>query len=275
MHLANNVTNISLNAPVTSINAFAYLAFIGLAKAPAPLYSMEHLYDVLMAFESDLYFLTVSRTIFSLYIDQSLFWSTYLGSLGFSPLDVGTLLADTQYGFSSYQAMKIWVQAQVDYENTGAWDDGAFDIIQNYFGQMDKSKLQSIIAPGSLYWELTDGIKADMLGRYGTSELRGLALVQWARTGVTGSMPLDQPPLAPPYWYQSLNSTSFDFLCEISTFLEYTQMSATDYLPVADHLLAPNYTYPMTNHQSLLNRDNIGTLFTLYETENYTSVLSL
>lgn len=273
-HIPNNVTNISLDAPVTSINAFAYLAFVALAKAPAPLYSMEHLHDVLMAFESDLYFLTVSRTIFSLYIAQSAFWSTYLDSLGFSAQDIGVLLADPQYGFGDYLTMKIWVQAQVDYENTGAWDDGAFDIIQNHFGLMDKSKLQAIIAPGSLYWELTDGIKADMLWRYGTSELRGLALVQWARTGVTGFMPLDQPPLAPPYYYQSLNGTSFDFLCEINTFLQYMHMSVTDYLPVADHLLAPNYTYPMTNHQSLLNRDNIGALFTFYETENYTSLLS-
>lgn len=248
---------------------------MALAKAPAPLYSMEHLYDVLMAFQSDLYFLTVSRTIFTLYIAQeNPFWPMYLGSLGFNKQEILNLTNDLQYGFGNYGTMKIWVQAQVDYENTGAWDDGAFDIIQNNFGLMQKSMLQSIIAPGSLYWELTDGIRADMLWRYGTVDMRGLALMQWARTGVTGFMPLDQPPLAPPYYYQSLNATSFDFLCEISTFLQYTKMSATDYLPVADHLLAPNYSYPMTNHQSLLNRDNIGTIFTLYESDNYTSVLS-
>lgn len=275
VHVQNNATNVPLNTSVTSINAFSYLAFYGLAKAPFPLYSMEHLYDVLMAFESDLYYLTVARTIFTLYISgKNPFWTTYLGSLGLGEKFIQMLMGDQQYGFGNYTTMKIWVQAQVDYQNTGAWDDGAFDILQNHFGLIPASVLRSIIQPGSVYWELTEGIQMDMLGRYGTVDLRGLALVQWARTGVTGSMPLDQPPLAYPPYYQSLNSTSFDYLCEISTFLEYTQTSATDYLPVADHLLAPNYSYPMTNHQSLLNRDNIGTLFTLYESENYTSVLS-
>ena len=124
-----------------------------------------------------------------------------------------------------------------------------------------------------MWWELTEGIQADMRVRYGTADYRGLALVQWAKVAVTAAPPLDIPPTDPVY-YLGLNQSSFDFAPEIGTVLAAMGWDVTDYLPVADHLLTPDYSYPMTNHNSLLNRDNIGTLFNLYVTENYTSLLS-
>jgi hypothetical protein len=230
---------------------------------------MQHLHDVVLSLQHDMVPLVYAYAIWHQFLNTPGLLSTYFADLGFNQAEIALLLNDPLYGFSAWANLKMWVIAALQENET----DGAFDILWTHF---QVPGLYAIVAPGSLFSELVQGVTADMQGRYGTSDPVALAALQWSTLGVVANMPLDAGAalyLGRLPTYLALNLT-FSFIPEIAGVLLATGQKATSYLPIAESLLAPNYSYPMTNVNSLLNLNNIAELFTWYSSENYTSIVS-
>ena len=246
----------------------AYATFYSLSRAAFPSYAMQHLHDVVHSLQKDMVPLVYSYAIWHQFLNVAGVMSTYLAAMGFTQVETAVLMKDPLYGFSTWANLKMWVIATLQESET----DGAFDILWTHF---QFPGLYALIAPGSLLSELVQGVTADMQGRYGTSDPVGLCALQWSTLGVVANMPLDSGAVlySKLPTYLALNRT-FNFMPEIAGVLLATGQKAASYLPIAESLLAPNYSYPMTNFNSLLNLNNIAELFTWYANENSTSIVS-
>lgn len=229
---------------------------------------MQHLHDVVQGLQNDMVPLVYSYAIWHQFLSVPGVLSAYLTALEFTQAEIAVLLNDPLYGFTTWAKLKLWVIATLQENET----DGAFDILWTHF---QFPGLYTLVAPGSLLSELVQGVTADMQGRYGTSDPVALCALQWSTLGVMGNMPLDSGAVlySKLPTYLALNLT-FSFVPEIEAVLLATGQKATSYMPIAESLLAPNYSYPMTNFHSLLNLNNIAELFSWYSSENYTSIVS-
>lgn len=270
-------TPFPLNISVTGMNGVsttqpAYATFYGLTRAAFPSYSMQHLHDVVKSLEDDMFYLVYSYTIYTRFLSEPGVLLQYLQSLGFeNPALINSLMTDAMYGLQTWKTLKLWIIAAFE-EN---WSDGAMDILSNHF-QATTPPLHYIINSTSVLGELIQGISADMLRRYGTNTPTGLRNVQWSTVAVTLNMPLDSGTVLfnktlPSYL--GLNTT-YNFIPEIGAVMLGAGIHCHPFLTISDHLLAANYSYPMTNYQSLLNLNNIASLFTWYANENFTSIVS-
>lgn len=267
-------TAFPLNVNVTGLNGVpatqpAYGTFYALSRASFPSYSMQHLHDVVLSLRNDMVPLVYAYSIWKQFFSAQDVLNRYLSGVGFNAQEITLLTKDPLYGFNTWSHLKLWVISV--WENNES--DGAFDILSTHF---HIPGLFSIVSPGSLLSELVSGVRSDMVGRYGSSDPVYLCSLQWAELGVVANMPLDAGMVTykglPTYL--ALNMT-FNYMPEIQGVLLATGQKATSYLPIAESLLAPNYSYPMTNYHSLLNLNNIAELFTWYSNENYTSIVSL
>jgi hypothetical protein len=254
-------TVIADNANVTSFNHFMYIGLYGMTHSPPPVYMVPALYEVVNAMETEFYGMILSYTAWTKYLSNATQTQMYLASQ-VGEQNVAAVYGDPFYGWQSWKTLKPWVQALLDYNQTG---------IYNYFETIDIHfqipGLMGLISSSSLLYGSVVSIQQDMLARYGTNSPMQIGLLQWSTGIVTLNLPLGLGRLnipgsvVPVPSFLMMNST-FAAPPEIFYFQKvYPNLTATaDYSSIAYDLLEVSYVYPRTNYHSLLNINNLATL---------------
>ena len=258
--LPNNETEVPWASSITMPNFLTYATFYSLTHSQPPFYMLPAFFDVVTSLENDFYVTIIAYVAWSTNISNQTTTNDYLNSLG---LDSENLWNDDVFGWSNWKTLKPWVQSLLDYNKSNQIND--FEVIDMHF---QKDGLIELIQPGSLLYNLTTSIQADMLSRYGTNDPTQLGIIQWISGLVTYSLPLTGTilPINNPYIplpsFLQLNST-FNTIPEFSYFQIAANLTKVAFsVQNGVDLMNISYSYPRTNLRSLLNLNNLAVLFT-------------
>ena len=239
------------------------------------LFAMEAMHDMQVSLSTTFYTSVIAYVLYNTSFSVPEISGEYLSGIGLTSQEITEIQTDTTYGWSSYESSQIWVQAYLDYQNSGSLDIGAFDVIRNYFQMPELQDL--FLNNGSISWEI-EKILNSTLKKYGTNDPVELACLQWSNATVSRDLPMDIGPLpnvsdnmAFPS-FLSLNQ-SLNFIPEMYWFLENSNIPGLDYTPYAQNLIDVQYTYPNTNFASIINIQNLAFFFTELVQKNYTAVM--
>ena len=216
-----------------------------------------------IALTTDMYISIIAYSLYNKYLFNETEALIYLEDIGISNTDAIEIQQDNTYGWQSFESTKIWVQAYFDYQQTSNFDNGAFDILRNYF---QLPQLQMLLITNGTISDKIGDILYDMKTRYGTNDPIELGLLQWSNSTISLNLPLDLGQLPnishtlPFPSYMSINKT-LSFIPEIFWLLQALKLPMQDYSPYSSSLLEIEYTYPNKNYGSLINIENLAFFF--------------
>jgi hypothetical protein len=260
--LKNNGTYIAPTSPTTLINVPWYSVLQSYIKGSPVLYALWALHDMQVTLSSELLVEVVGYTLYWKFLANATLAESYLAAVGLNSTASDSVQQDQSYGWGSVKATKLWVQAVLDVNASGSCDEGACDVINNYF---QLPTLTELIEPPGEIFSLVEEILEDMAERYGTTNATQLAALQWANASVTRNMPLNLtltlPPNVPFASFWALNQ-SLGFIPEMYWFERIVLKSQADFSSNAQDLLQVEYTYPNVNEGSIINIENLAFFLT-------------